>query len=205
MGGSIAKLAAAGHEVTLVDLTDGEPTPHGSREIRAQEARRAAEILGATRVQLGMVNRQVVNDLASRSLVASTIRRLRPEIAFVHHPEDAHPDHVATSGIVEAARFAGRYSNCDLQGEPWRTPRLYYYYSIHLHAVPSPSFIADTTGFSKAKIDSILAYSSQFVANEANRQVPEWIAAADRYFGSRIRRESGEAFYSRESIELNFA
>lgn len=44
MGGTIARLAAAGHQVTLVDMTTGEPTPFGSPEIRSQEAAAAAKI-----------------------------------------------------------------------------------------------------------------------------------------------------------------
>jgi LmbE family N-acetylglucosaminyl deacetylase len=43
MGGTIAKLAAHGHNVLLLDVTNGEPTPHGSPEIRAQEATAAAK------------------------------------------------------------------------------------------------------------------------------------------------------------------
>ena len=35
MGGTIAKLANDGHNVLLLDMTSGEPTPHGSPEIRA--------------------------------------------------------------------------------------------------------------------------------------------------------------------------
>ena len=37
-GGTIASLAAQGHDVLVVDLTDGEPTPHGDPETRAREA-----------------------------------------------------------------------------------------------------------------------------------------------------------------------
>ncbi|MFB0985453.1 MAG: PIG-L family deacetylase, partial [Phycisphaerales bacterium] len=52
MGGTIAKLVDAGHQVTLLDLTDGEPTPHGSPAIRAEESAAAAEILGVDRIML---------------------------------------------------------------------------------------------------------------------------------------------------------
>ena len=41
MGGTILRLVHEGHRVLLLDLTDGEPTPHGTPEIRAQEAARA--------------------------------------------------------------------------------------------------------------------------------------------------------------------
>ena len=36
MGGTVLKLASQGHWVHLVDMTNGEPTPHGSPEIRAR-------------------------------------------------------------------------------------------------------------------------------------------------------------------------
>ena len=49
MGGTIARLASQGHRVLLLDLTDGEPTPHGDRATRAKEAAEAARILAAER------------------------------------------------------------------------------------------------------------------------------------------------------------
>ncbi|MEO1718318.1 MAG: PIG-L family deacetylase, partial [Planctomycetota bacterium] len=45
MGATIAKLADQGHDVMLVDVTNGEPTPFGTPEKRAVETRRATEIL----------------------------------------------------------------------------------------------------------------------------------------------------------------
>ncbi|MEL6739558.1 MAG: PIG-L family deacetylase, partial [Planctomycetota bacterium] len=35
MGGTIARLARQGHDLLLVDLTNGEPTPHGTPAMRA--------------------------------------------------------------------------------------------------------------------------------------------------------------------------
>src|SRR5690606_42134342 len=45
VGGSIAKFAAQGHDVLLLDVTNGEPTPHGTVEKREREAEAAAKIL----------------------------------------------------------------------------------------------------------------------------------------------------------------
>ncbi|MSQ90157.1 MAG: bacillithiol biosynthesis deacetylase BshB1 [Phycisphaerales bacterium] len=205
MGGTIARLAARGHDVTLVDMTDGEPTPFGSPEIRAAEAANAAAILGVERIQLELINRQLVNDLASRAVVAGTIRSLQPHIIFAPHPQDAHPDHVAACALIEAARFAAKYTKSDLFGDPWHAPHLFHYYSIHLRTVPQPSVIADTTGSSDHKRRAILAYQSQFVANEKNRNVLQWIDAAGIYFGSRIGTETAEPFFSSECIPLDFA
>ena len=205
MGGTIARLAALGHEVTLIDLTDGEPTPQGTRERRAAEALEAARILGVRRVQLGLTNRELVDDLHSRTLLAGAIRHCRPEILFGPHGEDSHPDHVAAARLVAAARFAAKFTKTNLPGDPWHAPRAFEYFSIHLHSVPQPSVVADTTGFATKKRAAILAYASQFVDHAPNRRVPEWIDAQGLYFGSRIGTESAEPFFSRECVEFDFA
>ena len=46
MAGSILRMKAGGMSVGVLDLTNGEPTPHGSVEIRARETAAATEILG---------------------------------------------------------------------------------------------------------------------------------------------------------------
>ena len=46
VGGTVAKLAGLGRSVIILDLTRGEMGSRGSAEVRAEEAQRAAEILG---------------------------------------------------------------------------------------------------------------------------------------------------------------
>lgn len=48
MGGGIAKMIAAGWKVGILDLTTGEPTPHGDEATRARETQAASEVLGVT-------------------------------------------------------------------------------------------------------------------------------------------------------------
>ncbi|MFQ3591925.1 MAG: PIG-L family deacetylase, partial [Gemmataceae bacterium] len=48
VGGTIALLLAQGYRVGVLDLTDGEPTPHGSPDIRARETVDASTVLGLT-------------------------------------------------------------------------------------------------------------------------------------------------------------
>ena len=52
MGGTIARLVHEGHDVLVVDLTNGEPTPCGSPERRMQEAAAADAVLGCKRINL---------------------------------------------------------------------------------------------------------------------------------------------------------
>jgi LmbE family N-acetylglucosaminyl deacetylase len=79
---------------------------------------------------------------------------------------------------------------------------VFYYYCSHLRKVPDPSFIMDISGFEERKARAIGAYKSQFAQNPLNMQVPEWIAAADRYFGSRIGTGAGEPFWCKEPLGL---
>ncbi len=116
MGGTIALLTLQGHRVHLVDMTNGEPTPLGTPEQRARESAAAAKILGVGRSLLGLPNRQVVHDLASRYRLAAEIRRHRPDWLFVPYPLDAHPDHVAVTRIAEDARFDAKLSKTDIPG-----------------------------------------------------------------------------------------
>ncbi len=203
MGGTIACLVDQGHDVLLVDMTDGEPTPHGDPETRASESAAAAEILGVRRVNLGLPNRSVEHSLEARHRAAGVIREHQANINFAPYFEDAHPDHVATTRIVEDARFDAKLTKIDLPGEPIYPRWLLHYYCTHLRIVPQPSFLMDISGYEDVKRQSILAYESQFVIPEKNRQIVDWLEAAGQYFGSRIGVASAEPFYAAEPLGLD--
>jgi len=202
MGGTIARLSKQGHDVLLVDMTDGEPTPHGDPETRDQEAAAAAKILGVRRVQIGLRNRFVEHTIEARHVVAGIIREHQADILFVPYWEDAHPDHRAVTRIVEDARFDAKLTKIDLPGEPIYPKWVFHYYCTHLRIIPQPSFLMDITGFEQQKHDSIVAYKSQFVLPEKNRRVVEWVASAGHYFGSRIGVAAAEPFFAREPLGL---
>jgi bacillithiol biosynthesis deacetylase BshB1 len=203
MGGTIARLASQGHRVRLLDLTNGEPTPHGSPEARAREAAEAARILGVERSTLDLPNRALEPTLAARRKVAAEIRLFQADMIFMSHHEDAHPDHVAGTRLVEDARFEAKLTRTDLPGAPIYPRWLFHYFATHLRTVPQPSFIMDTTGFHDRKRAAILAYHTQFVLPERNRRVVEWLDASAVLFGSRIGTETGEPFFAREPLGLN--
>jgi len=203
MGGAIARLVDQGHNVLLLDMTNGEPTPHGDPETRAREAAEAASILGVRRLCLGLPNREVVHSIEARHKVAAVIREHQAEIVFTPYFNDAHPDHIATTRIVEDARFDAKLTKIDLPGDPIYPAWLFYYYCTHLRWVADPSFLIDISGCEDRKRRAILAYHSQFVLPEKNRRVVEWIDAAGTYFGSRIGTASAEPFFTKEPIGLS--
>src|SRR5437016_10900982 len=79
VGGTILLLRAQGHSVGVLDLTDGEPTPHGSPEIRRRETEAASAVLGLSwRGNVGLANRRLIDDLDARAKLAGKLRELRP-------------------------------------------------------------------------------------------------------------------------------
>src|SRR4051812_16815138 len=58
-GGAILLLRSQGASVGVLDLTDGEPTPYGSPEVRRRETEEASAVLGLSwRGNLGLPNRR---------------------------------------------------------------------------------------------------------------------------------------------------
>src|SRR5207248_3984184 len=83
MAGAILRFKDEGLHVGVLDLTDGEPTPHGDREKRAKETAAATAILGLDwRGNLGLPNRRLEHTLEARRQLAGMIRRLRPRWLF---------------------------------------------------------------------------------------------------------------------------
>jgi len=207
MGGTIAKFVKQGHDVLLLDITNGEPTPHGDPHTRAKEAAKAAEILGVKRELLGYPNRYVEHTLELRHAIASVIRRHQAEILFTPYFEDAHPDHLAVTRATVDARFAARLSKVDDQqwakaGEPMYPTWLFFYYAMHLRKVHNPNFLIDISGYEEQKFASIEAYHTQFVIPEKNQKVLEGIRGMTRYFGSRIGATHAEPFFTQEPLAL---
>ncbi|MBM3993700.1 MAG: bacillithiol biosynthesis deacetylase BshB1 [Planctomycetes bacterium] len=202
-GGAILSLKANGAKVGVLDLTDGEPTPHGSLEIRRREMMAATAILDLDwRSQLNLPNRSLVADLDARRLVAGMIRELRPRVLITHYWEDAHPDHVAASALVDAARFWAKLTKTTLPGEPHYPEKILYFPSMHLHLHVKPSFILDITPHHERKLEALRCYHSQFIAGRSSTPptIFDDITARARYFGWLIGAMYGEPFLCREEV-----
>jgi bacillithiol biosynthesis deacetylase BshB1 len=198
MGGTIARLVQQKHQVHLVDMTTGEPTPLGSPEIRARESAAAAKILGVSRTQVGLPNREVVHNIESRHKLAAIYRKHKAEILFLPYPIDAHPDHVAVTRIGEDARFDAKLTKSSIPGEPCYPKRIIYYFCTHLRMNFVPTFCIDITDQMEIKQAVIAAYESQFTWNKS--PVPTMLTHMAGYFGSRIGVTYAEPFFTYEVL-----
>lgn len=205
MGGGILKLLAEGKRVGVLDLTNGEPTPHGSPEIRAAETETATAVLGLTwRANLGLKNRSLEPTLDARHQLAGVIRQTQPRWLFAPYWVDAHPDHVAATQLVDAARFWAKLSKCDIPGEPHHPQRIYNYYCVHLKMTPQPAFVLDISPYWEQKLASIAAYESQFIRGREQLEPSFLDRLRDQaaYWGQTIGVRYGEPYATREPLGL---
>ena len=219
MGGTVAKLCAMGWKVVIIDITNGEPTPHGSPEIRKVESAAAARTLGVERITLPYNNRFLFDTIDARKDIATIIRIEKPSLMFVHYPVDAHPDHWAAHKLGMASRFYGKLSKTDMPGERHYTPRIFYFFSVHLKISPEPDFCVDISDYIQLKFDAAACYQSQFkevkkkyFKNKNNatnddenhtKVIESFITGYSRYWGMKTGCEHAEPFFSPEIFTLH--
>lgn len=161
-GGTLARLAASGRRVGLLDLTRGEAGSRGTPEIRAREAAEAARRLGAAfRVTLDLGDGALRTDRSAELEVIDVVRRARPRLVFAQHGEDRHADHGRASRLVTDACFYAGLRNVPSERAPHRPQQVVYYPSSW---VAAPTFLVDVTDAFERKRNAIRAYESQFHA-----------------------------------------
>ena len=163
--GTIAKEVSLGKKVGIIDLTRGELGSRGSAEIRDEEAKKGGEILGvAVRENLRFSDGFFVNDKKHQMEIIKMIRKYKPEIVLCNAIEDRHIDHGKGSKLVSDACFLSGLVRIETtldekKQKHWRPKQVYHY--IQWKNI-EPDFVVDITGFMDKKMDSVLAYSSQF-------------------------------------------
>jgi LmbE family N-acetylglucosaminyl deacetylase len=210
-GGTLARLAARGYAVGIVDLTDGEPTPLSpGPEVRLAEAKRAAEILGATcRINLNMPNRRLFDSFENRVALAKVFRRHRPKvvIGFGGKTVLASPDHYQAMLITDAAVFYSRLTKWDehFDGLPTHTIVNQLSFPIALHGLDLPEssgyIVADIGSTLELKLEAIRAYRTQFPASKAG--IFRAVESMNRYQGLTAGFEAGEVFMTYRSVGID--
>jgi LmbE family N-acetylglucosaminyl deacetylase len=106
--GTAALMAAQGHKVKLVALTNGD-VGHFAQAGGPLAQRRKAEVeachkkLGVETEVLDIHDGELMPDLDTRKKVANIIRAWQADIVLSHRPWDYHPDHRAVGKLAEDA------------------------------------------------------------------------------------------------------
>ncbi len=176
-GGTVAKLAAEGVEVSYVICTDGSEGGEDSTipdaeltEIRYREQRAAADILGVKEVTfLGLPDGRLTPSIELRRELTRMIRRFRPDIVFTHSPVinlavpigAYHADHLAVgqatlAAVYPASRNPRAFRELLDEGfEPWRAKEVW------IASWVEGDHYVDISSSIEKKIAAIMAHESQ--------------------------------------------
>lgn len=209
-GGTLARAAAHGHRVGILDLTRGERGTAGSADLRGREADAAAAVLGVTaRRNAGLPDAGLENTPETRLLVAGYVRAFRPRVVVLPYVNGRHPDHRVASQLGYDACFLAGLGKLDAPGEPHRPHKLLYALTYREDPV-KPSFVVDITEQMETKMEAIRCYASQFdgktwggeVFPGGERSLYDQVRMHAARYGSLIRKEYGEPFYVAETMEV---
>ncbi len=210
-GGTLLKMAKRGLRTGILDLTQGEMGTRGSSEERASEAADAAKILSVSwRHALDIPDGRVENSWENRLKVARVLREQRPKVVILPYWKGRHPDHYTASILGYEACFLAGLAKLDVgvpehdssassrsasrekslqdatRLPPHRPFKIVYatlYYDVR------PTFVVDITEEFEARLQSLMAYKSQFSDQDAGKGI--FVAHAE----IRSRVESMARFY----------
>jgi N-acetylglucosamine malate deacetylase 1 len=209
MGAAIKKETESGREVIICDLTEAELSSNGSVEIRRQEAKDAADILGVkNRVNLQLPDRGLYLREEFILKMVSCIRKFKPEYVFAPYWADRHPDHGNCAKLVKEAVFSAGIKNIkDPDGlHAHKVKNIFYYF---INSTERPSLFLDVSDSYSYKIQALQAYPSQFIKTADSVDTPltngyiERVEARDRLFGLEAGAVYAEGFIPEQIYVTN--
>lgn len=207
-GGTLLKMGERGYRTAVLDLTAGDMGTRGTPERRLEEAQDAARLLGLTwRGNLALPDARLENSLPARMTLAGEIRRLRPRVAILPYWEGRHPDHYHASRLAYEAIFAAGLKKLDDTLAPHRPFKILY---SAQYANVTPSFVVDITAYFDRRMESLLAYRSQYGEDAEGAllfpkesEIRDRLAAIARFYGNLIGVKYGEAYVVKEMMSVD--
>ena len=206
LGGCLARHAAQGGRVGLVDLTAGELGSNGTPEQRLAEADAAARVLGAAvRENLRWPDGGITGAAEQIHAAVDCIRRLRPRTVAIPYWEDRHPDHVAASRALTVACHRSGLRRFVTAHDAWRPDWVCCYF---INDSAPPSFVVDVSAWYEVKRAALDCHRTQFAPGDADAVATRLVGAGfrqliesrDAQFGALARVAFAEGIVVREPV-----
>jgi bacillithiol biosynthesis deacetylase BshB1 len=205
-GGTLLAMHARGRRTGILDLTQGESGTRGTAADRAAEAEAAARILDVEhREALDLPDGNVQNTYENRLKVAAVLRRLRPRVVILPYWQGRHPDHYTTATLGYEACFVSGLAKLSTGGEAGAPHRPFKILYASLYADVRPSFVVDITPFIEQRLQSLLAYRSQYASQAQGNtlfvpeeEIRERTFAEARHYGLLAGVRYAEPFVQKE-------
>jgi LmbE family N-acetylglucosaminyl deacetylase len=204
VGGTLFHLKSLGWETGIMTMTSGDcGSANHTREeisrIRYDEAKAAADYLGAWYGCAGMMDVEIFANAENLRRVVELMRRFDPNVVITHSPADYMVDHEEASRLARSACFAlsmPLYQTRQIAPAPVMksTPALYYADPIDgVDAMGDrvlPHFYVDITETLENKLEMLGRHKSQRDWLRAHHGLDEYLEQARRW-GSSYGLESG--------------
>jgi bacillithiol biosynthesis deacetylase BshB1 len=207
--GTLLKAFDAGYGTAILDLTGGETGTRGSAALRAEEAERAAKILGvAERRNAGLPDAHLENSDEARRAIVEQVRYFAPRVVILPFPVGRHPDHRIASELGRDACYLAGLARYDAQGTPHRPHKVLYALAYREDPI-KPTFVVDISAEFPRKLAAIKCYPSQFDGAKAageifptGQDLYSLVETQNAHYGSLIRKRYGEPFFTQETLEV---
>lgn len=208
--GTLLRAVDGGHRTGILDLTAGEMGTRGTAELRAQEADRAAAVLGVSeRRNAGLPDAQLQNTDEMRRVVVEQIRHFAPRVVILPFAVGRHPDHRIASELGRDACFLAGLAKYEAGGAPHRPFKILYSLSYREDPI-KPTFVVDITSQFDRKMAAIRCYASQFDGAKAageifptGQDLYSLVETQNAHYGSLIRTRYGEPFFTEETMAVD--
>ena len=174
-GGALLEHRDAGHDLTLLVMTEGNRGPQGMIT-RVDEQVEVARLLGARLLWGGFEDGAVPSGHAAVAVIEAAMGD-GVDVVYTHTPDDTHQDHRATA---EATFAASR-----------RTPRVLCFETPSSVGF-TPTLFVDIDGRVEGKLDLLRIHLSQVLAGGPVDL--EAVEAQARFRGAQARARNAEAF-----------
>jgi len=209
-GGTLIRAQMLGRSTGILDLAAGEMASRGTPALRAEEAAKAAKVMGVSvRENMGFPDGGIQNTPETRAKVAVVIRRLQPKIVITHSLHGRHPDHPIVAQLVRDACFVAGLKKVEPNIPIHRPLKVIHALSFR-EDHQKPTFVVDISDSFEKKLEAISCYQSQFGdAVQAGEVYPNGEPLNDlirhhaAHYGSLIRCRYGEPFYTTETMRVD--
>ncbi|HEY7480185.1 MAG TPA: bacillithiol biosynthesis deacetylase BshB1 [Gemmatimonadales bacterium] len=208
--GTLIKAVDSGYRAGILDLTAGESGTRGSADLRADEARNAAKLLGlAERRNAGLPDAHLQNSEDARRVIVAEIRHFAPRVVILPFPVGRHPDHRIASELGRDCCYLAGLTRYEAPGSPHRPHKILYALSYREDPL-KPTFVVDISSQFDRKLAAIRCYGSQFDGAKAageifptGQDLYSLVQTQNAHYGSLIRTRYGEPFYTHETVAVD--
>ncbi len=204
--GTLRKYAEEGHKTFISVICRGNAgTLDASAEeivkIRAKEAKKAADIIGAELIMLDFGDAELFYNKEALAVFIDLVRQVKPDVIITHPPEEKnwHNDHLLTCRLMMDASLWATHHNLrmELKYPPTEvTPSLFYFDQYMRGFDFGPTHYVDISSTFEIKKEALSQHQSQlsFLGKLYGPDFLEYVEIMARLRGCQCGVRYGEAF-----------